>query len=135
MLFFIMNVIKAVHGLIIQDRKILIVEKGVYVIFPGGKIGLGESDEQCLIRETAEELSGTELEVGSYYKTFTGITPTTQDFLESKIYFCYPKGEIGKPSNEINGRRFINSKDIPTLTLTQVSRKTLDSLIKDNLID
>ncbi len=126
---------KAAHALIIQNRKILIVEKGIYAIFPGGKIEFGESDEQCLIRETAEELSGTRIEIRNYYKTFTGITPYSKTILESKTYFCYPQSKIGKPSKEINGRRFINSKDMPMLTLTEVSRKTLDSLIKDNLID
>ncbi len=126
---------KAAHALIIQNRKILIVNKGIYAIFPGGRIEPEESDEECLIRETAEELSGTKIKVGDYYKTFTGFIPNSQDILESKTYFCYIDGEIGESSNEINGRRFISSLDIPSLTLTEVSRKTLDSLIKDNLID
>jgi 8-oxo-dGTP pyrophosphatase MutT (NUDIX family) len=126
---------KAVHGLIIRDRKILIVEKGIYAIFPGGKIESGETDEQCLIRETAEELSGTEIRVGNYYKTFTGITPNSSIILKSKTYFCYPQGEIGKPSKEITGKRFISSKDMSRLHFTEVSRKTLSSLIEDNLID
>lgn len=126
---------KAAHALIIQNRKILIVMKGIYAIFPGGKIEQGESDEQCLIRETAEELSGTKIQVRAYYKTFTGITPNSKEFLESKTYFCYVQGELKEPSREINGKAFINSRDIPNLTLTEVSRKTLNSLVEDNMID
>jgi len=124
-----------VHGILIKDKKTLMVKKGPYSIFPGGKIEVGESDEECLVREIKEELSGTEIEVKNYYKTFYGLTPNTKVMLESKKYFYTLKGKLGKPSAEINGKMFVNSKNIKDLNLTEVSKKTLDSLIKDNLID
>ena len=124
----------AVHGLIIKDKTVLMVEKGIYDIFPGGKIEKEELEEDCLIRETAEELSGTKIYVGKYYKNFKGITPNSKIFLISKTYFCYPLDRIGEPSNKITKKKFVTSEDIPNLNLTEISKKTLLSLIEDDLI-
>ena len=125
----------AVHGLYIKDKSLLMVRKGKYWILPGGKILDGESDEDCLIRETSEELSGTKIFVGQYYKTFKGITPHSKINLISKNYFFYPLGEIHEPSNEINRKKFISSIDIPNLELTGVSKKVLDSLLERGIIN
>lgn len=124
-----------VHGILIVNRKTLVVRKGTYNIFPGGKLRFGESDKECLIREIKEELSNTEIEVKNYYGTFTGLTPNSNVNLESRKYFYNLKGKLGKPSAEINESMFVNSKDFKNLNLTEVSKKTLDALIKDNLID
>jgi len=124
-----------IHGILIIDKKTLMVQKGPYAIFPGGKPVSGETDEECLKREIKEELSGTEIEVGNYYNTFTGITPNSKVMLESRKYFYNLKGGLGEPSAEINRKMLVDSKNMDDLNLTVVSKKALDSLIKDNLID
>ena len=124
-----------VHGILIVDRKTLMVRKGIYYIFPGGKLKPGESDEECLTREIKEELSGTEIKVKDYYGPFTGLTPNSKVMLESRKYFYKLKGKLGNPSAEINRSIFVNSSDIKDLNLTEISKKTLEALIKDNLID
>ena len=124
-----------VHGILVVDRKTLMVKKGPYAIFPGGKLKLEESDEECLKREIREELSGTEIAVERYYDTFTGLTPNSKVILESRKYLYNLKSELREPSAEINGKMFVNSKNMGDLNLTEVSKKTLDALIRDNLID
>ena len=57
-----MNRIDVVIGIVVRDRKILICQRrqedrlGGYWEFPGGKQEPGESHQQCLTRELAEEL-------------------------------------------------------------------------------
>lgn len=125
----------AVQGLLIQDRKVLMVETYTYHVFPGGKYEYGETDNTCLIREFKEELSGTDIEITGFYKIISGITAISKEPVTYQTYFCELKGELGNSSNEIDSRFFIDSRDISKLKLTDTSKKTLDSLIKDNLID
>jgi len=57
-----MNRIDVVIGVVVRDRKVLICQRcaqdrlGGYWEFPGGKQEPGESHQQCLARELAEEL-------------------------------------------------------------------------------
>ena len=57
--------IDVVCGLCVRDGRLLIVQRkpggrhGGYWEFPGGKIEMGESAEQSLVRELAEELGMT----------------------------------------------------------------------------
>lgn len=55
-----------VHGVIANDRKILILRRAQAMVYkpghwdlPGGHLALGETFEQCLTREVAEETSVT----------------------------------------------------------------------------
>lgn len=71
-------------GIIIDNNKILIAQRGANEKlagkweFPGGKIEVGETPQQCLKREIMEELE-VDIEVG--------------DYLGESIY-TYPNGEI-----------------------------------------
>lgn len=71
-------------AIIINNNKILIAQRGANEKlagkweFPGGKIELGETPQQCLKREIKEELE-VDIEVGNY--------------LDESIY-TYPNGEI-----------------------------------------
>jgi len=126
--------IYVVHGIYIENKSLLVLKKGKEYIFPGGKRNLGELDKKCLEREVSEELSDSKIIVGKYYKTFFGIKQNSKMDLIDKTYFIYFENFIGEPSAEINEKRFVNSKNLPNLNLTEISRKILTSLIKEGLI-
>ena len=78
-----------IRGILIQNRKVLMVTTKGYDVFPGGKKDyLGEPDDVCLKREFKEELSGTEIFVGDYFKTSYGKTPNSRSKISCKLYFC-----------------------------------------------
>ena len=124
----------AYHAIIIQNKELLILDKKGSLILPGGKPNMGESYDKCIEREIKEELSGTKVNVGEYYGDFSGITPHSKRLLTSKTYFCFVEGKIGKPSAEIRGKIFVNSGNLKEFNLSEISKKTLDSLIEGGFI-
>ena len=74
-----------IGGIVIQDGKVLMVTTKGYDIFPGGKKNnYDESDESCLKREFREELSGTEILVGDFFKKTWGINPLSNKRIYSR---------------------------------------------------
>ncbi|MFA5953078.1 MAG: NUDIX domain-containing protein [Candidatus Pacearchaeota archaeon] len=125
-----------VHGIYIMNRRVLVVKKNEFWILPGGKSDFSEEkDEDILKREFREELSGTEILVEKYYNTFEGITPHNKIPFKSKTYFCCPLHKVGKPSSEISEFKYINSKAFENLPISEITKKTLVSLINDGYID
>jgi 8-oxo-dGTP pyrophosphatase MutT (NUDIX family) len=125
-----------VYGLIIENRKVLVVDKKGCLILPGGKPNFAEESEgNVLKREFREELSGTEILVDLYYKDFSGISPHSKKPILTKTYFCYPLEGIGEPSAEIRGKYWINSLDLNKFKFSEITKKVLESLVKEDLID
>ena len=64
-----MNPIEVACAVVVRDRKVLATRRGVNMAqplkweFPGGKVEQGETPQEALVREIAEEL-GIEIEVG-----------------------------------------------------------------------
>lgn len=86
-----------VYGLCIKDKKILLIrqKKGPFIgklDFPGGGIEFGESTEQALRREFAEEVSMT----FDSYKLLDNLTSTLQvpEIKEKEPYLFYQIGMI-----------------------------------------
>ncbi|MDZ7758740.1 MAG: NUDIX hydrolase [Desulfovermiculus sp.] len=69
----------AVGGVLIQDKRILLVQrgqapsKGLWTI-PGGKVELGENLKQAVVREMLEE-TGLQVQVGNLVTHFEVIEP------------------------------------------------------------
>ncbi len=68
-----MKVIKVVAAIIVEDNKIFATQRGYGDFkggweFPGGKIEVGESPKEALIREIKEELD-TDIQVGNLLDT------------------------------------------------------------------
>ncbi|WP_026526110.1 NUDIX domain-containing protein [Butyrivibrio sp. VCD2006] len=82
----------ACRGIIVQDGKILLTyepDNGQYMI-PGGGLEEGENEEECCIREMAEEtgkvveVSDCKLDIMEYYEDWMG---------HSKYFLCKIVGE------------------------------------------
>ncbi|CAM3707633.1 (deoxy)nucleoside triphosphate pyrophosphohydrolase [Elizabethkingia occulta] len=69
-----MGTIRVVCGVIFNEGRILLCRRkpekslGGYWEFPGGKIEVGETEEESLVRELQEEL-GIKVDIGKYFKT------------------------------------------------------------------
>lgn len=61
--FYIYNMIDATCAIILYNNCILVTQRSEKMAlplkweFPGGKLNKGESDEECILRETKEELN------------------------------------------------------------------------------
>ena len=121
----------AICAAVIQYGQLLIVEKKNIWILPGGKPKLGENDFSCLRREVAEELSGTKIVVGNYYKFFKGITPHKKDELVAKVYFASLDGLLGNPSNEINSFAWMRYDEKSRYALSLITSDIVEALHSD----
>lgn len=84
-------IIEVAAGVVFRDGKLLITQRrpdvhlGSFWEFPGGKREAGETFEQCLHRELAEEL-GIEAQVGNLVESLTHHYPERSVHL--KFFLC-----------------------------------------------
>ncbi len=104
---------KTIHKIgaaIIKDRKLLVCRKKDLWISPGGKVELGETDEECLRRELMEEI---QVEVKSFKFLGKYQDRFIPDPSKMIIIDYYIVEIIGNPvaSKEIDEIKFVSSKD------------------------
>lgn len=115
-----------------KERKILLVKKRTYWILPGGKPNGGEGDLECLCREVAEELSGTQLCNIRQYGDFKGDSPHKKDIVIARVYLADIKGRLNRPSQEISDVRFASRNtriNISDLTYLVIGHLRYDGLL------
>lgn len=100
----------ASYGVIVKDKKILLVPARHGYTLPGGGVEEGESNEEALVREVREE-TGLSVSVGELLKSDEGyyISAYNRNAYHAimYIYFCDDiKGEIST-SNLMNTRNAI----------------------------
>lgn len=119
-----------IAGIVLDDKKLLVVKKRDAWIFPGGKPEDGESDIACLVREFREELSGTRIDPKSveFYDTFKGISPNLKLPMEGRFYRVSLNSELGLPSREILDRRFVSYSSLRDYRLSEAAREVVESL-------
>ncbi len=117
----------AINASIFVHGKLLIVEKKQSWILPGGKPHIGESDEYCLKREIAEELSGTRIQNLRLYDEFEGETPHVGDILRARVYFADLDGCLHGPSAEIGDFAWLDYLHRDSYSLSPLTRKIVDS--------
>jgi 8-oxo-dGTP pyrophosphatase MutT (NUDIX family) len=105
-----MEIHHKIAGIIIKDRKLLMVRKynESHFIMPGGKQKEGETTQQTLARELKEELS-IELISHKFFKTFEAVHFKDKNLLvKMDTYLIKIKGNP-KPTSEINEIKWIDS--------------------------
>ncbi len=86
-----------VAAVIIQDKKVLMVDNHGNLSFPGGTKEENESDFECLAREFEEEFSGTRLTNFKYYRNFEGISPRSLSPINVRVYFAEIEEDLKMP--------------------------------------
>lgn len=127
-----MTVIDKIAFIEIQKGKILSTKsigKTKYYI-PGGKRESGESDEQTLIREIAEELSVTIIpNTAEYIGTFSAQSDGEKEGI-NVIMTCYKAKYSGtlKANSEIEEIKWLNYNDLDIIS--EVDKKIFSFLIE-----
>jgi len=126
---------KEIGGLLIKDFELLIVrgKNGIFHI-PSSKPDFPENYEETLQRIFIKQLSGTRVNVISYYGFFSDNLPKYREGLELNVYFCKLNSNLGKASDEVVDSFFVDSSDINNYKFSEVTRKVLNRLKKDKLI-
>ena len=132
-----MKVIHKIAWLHFENKKVLFVRSiGKDLAYNvGGKKEVGESDEQCLIREVKEEV-GVELVSSTikYFYTFSGPSHGSESdtVVEMKCFTADFSGNL-KASSEIEELVWLTSSDMDKTTVT--GHIILNYLNEKDLID
>jgi 8-oxo-dGTP pyrophosphatase MutT (NUDIX family) len=136
--------LETTSGLIIEDRKLLVVRKHKNGkdswIFPGGKIERGEHAYESLVRELKEELPYMKWEgLWVPWQYFFGISPNKKSpikvlayYLDGKTNGDYrPREDQKEPIKET---RLVSYPEILRLDLSDISREMVYKLQQDRRI-
>lgn len=122
-----MKMVKAVAAVIVKDGLIFCCRRKDYGEcakkweFPGGKIEVGETPEQALIREIKEELD-SEISVDSY---ITRIEHDYKSFhLSLIVYYCtLQTGDL--ELKEHLEKKFVKKEDLASIDFADADKKVL----------
>ncbi len=124
-----------VAAVIVQDKKVLMVDNHGNLSFPGGTIEENESDSECLAREFKEEFSGTRLAKFRYYKNFEGISPRSLSPINVKVYFAEIEGDLKMPDgSDEDVKRAVWMTYPPQGQIAKVANDLLESLHKEGYL-
>jgi len=68
--------------------------------------------------------------VSSHYHDFIGQTPHTKDELCAKVFFASISGKV-TPCAEIVEVGYFSAKEMWLMTLSEITRKIIESLVRD----
>ncbi len=112
-----------IGGIVIKDRKLLVVRVKTIFINLGGKVEPGETHEECLIREAKEEI-GCEIKMGKFFGTYEAEAVLDPGkIVKIETYFCEVLG-VPKPNSEVSEIKYITSD----------FAGSLGSILKDNIL-
>ncbi len=124
-----------VSGIVVEGKKVLLVKRDNSWTLPGGKYSFEKKgDEDCLKQEFYNELGGVCPLLDSYYRTFYWLEENGEKNV-SRSYFCKLIGEISFSVGEIRDYGFFDTKKAKELNISGITKKALDFLVKDNLIN
>lgn len=127
-----------VAALFIKDGKILTARNKDRQLFyaVGGKLEPGETEQECLTREVAEEIDCKVIS-STYYKTFEGMNFDNTKTLRMPCYLAQLDGEP-KSSNEIAELLWVSAESYQAgdkeRLANMLSNYILPSLIQDKLL-
>lgn len=127
-----MPIIRVVAAIIRRDGKLLITRRpgnvhlGGLWEFPGGKVEDGESLEQALQREIAEEI-GVRILVGSEYFQVEHHYPTRS----VRLHFFDCTIVEGEPTQiEVAEMRWVTVMELPAFSFPEADRELIERLIR-----
>ena len=125
-----------VTALVIREGKLLMLNGRGYkeLWTPGGKMKIGETDEDCMRRELREELQAN-LDEFKFFKEYYGKSFYNDWVVRQRVYIAKISGEI-RPSSEIEGHLWFSRKDFeshkyPMIPTTE--KEIIPDLIKKGL--
>jgi ADP-ribose pyrophosphatase YjhB (NUDIX family) len=118
-----------------QDGKILLIKKGDFWIFPGGRMEKSESAGDCIVRKLSEDLPRVRLLSRLvFFDTFTGTSPDGRR-IKANCYFGIVEGDI-KPAAEISeaGWFFKEQLTEDKYPMSEVTSKIVQNLLRKRLL-
>ncbi|MBO3460845.1 8-oxo-dGTP diphosphatase MutT [Aetokthonos hydrillicola Thurmond2011] len=120
-------VIRNNQGQILIDRRHQKGAMGGLWEFPGGKVELGETVQECIKREIKEEL-GIEIEVGEHLITVDHTYPHLRVTLT--VHYCCHLTGIPQPL-ECDEVRWVNLDELKDFTFPEANVEIIDALLKN----
>jgi 8-oxo-dGTP diphosphatase len=128
--------ITVVCGIILENSKILVAQRGPTMFLPGkwelpgGKRENNESDKECLVRELVEEL-GIRVHVGSFFDS----EKHKYDFIKINLiaYFADIVGGNANPSEHLTVT-WVEKEMLSKLDWAAADIPIIDKLINSDLI-
>lgn len=99
--------------------------------FPGGKLEPGESAEQCLLRELAEEL-GIQATIGLLYHQQHAVYPDTGAF--DVFYYNVPSFQGNIVNHAFETYAWVPVRDLPSYDNLEGNRDVINKLLADDEI-
>jgi 8-oxo-dGTP diphosphatase len=128
--------IEVAAGLLVRDRAVLACQRAAGTVhagkweFPGGKREAGESIEECLRRELAEEL-GIEAEVGrEVWRTEHSYPDRPPVALTFFVVLAYRGSLVNRAFAAV---RWMAVSELPTLDFLAADRELVDRLARGDI--
>jgi len=126
---------QVVNMIVIQENRLLVtrIREADWWTLPGGRVEEGESNEVAMRRESMEELPNITIVKLIPYKVFKGITPHSKTEGRVSTFFAGITGGI-EPGAEIKETIFSDINFLKKINLTAISKKIIESLLKDGYL-
>ncbi len=125
-------------GILIKDRKLLVEKSFTKELFyaPGGKLEIGETSPQALVRELKEEFNIDILESDiEFFGTFYDKVHNTDKTIQMDVYLVKDWQGQPSPNREVEKILWIDSQTEGVSVGTIFGQQVMPKLKDQNLID